>query len=168
MNKFAVDGHQMAYQDVGQGPVIVFGHSYLWDSEMWAPQIEVLSQNYRCVVPDFWAHGQSEFAPASTTSLVDYAQQIIALMDHLEVEQFSIIGLSVGGMWGSEVVNLAPERVKSLVMMDTFVGLEPEVTHKNTSLCWKLFRPHKWCQSLSLILLLRCFLREMQSKSHLI
>ncbi|ERB64955.1 2-succinyl-6-hydroxy-2,4-cyclohexadiene-1-carboxylate synthase [Vibrio coralliilyticus OCN008] len=130
VNKFAVDGHQMAYQDVGQGPVIVFGHSYLWDSEMWAPQIEVLSQNYRCVVPDFWAHGQSEFAPASTTSLVDYAQQIIALMDHLEVEQFSIIGLSVGGMWGSEVVNLAPGRVKSLVMMDTFVGLEPEVTHK--------------------------------------
>ncbi len=33
-------------------------------------------------------------------------------------------------MWGAELALLAPKRVLSLVMMDTFVGLEPEVTHK--------------------------------------
>ncbi|MDN3609027.1 alpha/beta fold hydrolase [Vibrio ostreicida] len=130
MNTFAVNDHQMAYRDIGQGPVIVFGHSYLWDSQMWAPQIDVLCQHYRCIVPDFWAHGESDFAPPSMTSLVDYAQHILALMDHLGVESFSVLGLSVGGMWGSEIVTLAPERVVSLVMMDTFVGLEPEVTHQ--------------------------------------
>ncbi|NVD05659.1 alpha/beta hydrolase [Vibrio sp. JPW-9-11-11] len=129
MNKFSVDGREMAYLDVGQGPAIVFGHSYLWDSAMWAPQVEVLSQHYRCIVPELWAHGQSEFAPDTTRSLADYARHIVALMDHLDLEQFSIVGLSVGGMWGTEVVNLVPQRVHSLVLMDTFVGLEPEVTH---------------------------------------
>ncbi|NOH80243.1 alpha/beta fold hydrolase [Vibrio sp. RE86] len=129
MNKFLIDGREMAYQDVGTGPVIVLGHSYLWDSQMWAPQIEALSQNYRCIVPDLWAHGQSDAAPEMTRSLADYAKQILALMDHLDIEQFSIVGLSVGGMWGTEVVTLAPQRVQSLVLMDTFVGLEPEVTH---------------------------------------
>lgn len=129
MNKFAIDGREMAYQDLGQGPVIVLGHSYLWDSEMWAPQVAALSQGYRCIVPELWAHGQSDFAPESTRSLTDYAKQIVALMDHLDVETFSIIGLSVGGMWGTEVVGLVPQRVQSLVLMDTFVGLEPEVTH---------------------------------------
>lgn len=129
MNKFAIDGREMAYQDIGHGPVIVLGHSYLWDSEMWAPQVAALSRDYRCIVPELWAHGQSDFAPESTRSLTDYAKQIVALMDHLDIETFSIVGLSVGGMWGTEVVSLVPQRVQSLVLMDTFVGLEPEVTH---------------------------------------
>lgn len=64
------------------------------------------------------------------SNLKDYAQHMLALMDHLQIEYFSVIGLSVGGMWGAELALLAPKRVQSLVMMDTFVGLEPEVTHK--------------------------------------
>ncbi|MCQ9084677.1 alpha/beta fold hydrolase [Vibrio harveyi] len=130
MNKFEIEGQQLAYLDKGEGPVLLFGHSYLWDNQMWAPQIEVLSQSYRCIVPDLWAHGESDAAPASTRSLVDYAQHMLTLMDHLEIEQFSIVGLSVGGMWGAELTSQAPQRVKSLVLMDTFIGLEPEVTHK--------------------------------------
>ena len=130
MKTFAVDGQNMCYLDSGEGEVLVFGHSYLWDSTMWAPQVEILSQHYRCIVPELWAHGQSDFAPQSMTTLKDYAQHILDLMDHLHIEQFSVIGLSVGGMWGAELTALAPARVKSLVMMDTFVGLEPEVTHK--------------------------------------
>jgi pimeloyl-ACP methyl ester carboxylesterase len=51
MQTFAIDGQQMTYRDQGTGPVLVFGHSYLWDSAMWAPQIAVLSQHYRCIVP---------------------------------------------------------------------------------------------------------------------
>ncbi len=129
MDKFLIDGRQMAYLDVGTGPVVVFGHSYLWDSAMWAPQVEVLSQHYRCIVPELWAHGESDAAPEQTRSLTDYAKQVVALMDHLDIETFSIVGLSVGGMWGCEVVSLIPSRVASLVLMDTFVGLEPEVTH---------------------------------------
>ncbi|MFH4665404.1 alpha/beta fold hydrolase [Vibrio cidicii] len=130
MKTFEIDGHQMAYQDVGQGPVLLFGHSYLWDSQMWAPQIEWLSQSYRCIVPELWAHGQSQAAPANCHSLGDYARHVLALMDHLAIEQFSVVGLSVGGMWGAELVSQAPARVTSLVLMDTFIGLEPEVTHK--------------------------------------
>ncbi|CCN45171.1 putative Beta-ketoadipate enol-lactone hydrolase [Vibrio nigripulchritudo MADA3029] len=129
MATFTRHGQTMNYQDVGQGPVLLLGHSYLWSSEMWQPQIEVLSQNYRCIVPDLWAHGQSEALPQETSTLQDYAGDLLALMDHLEIQEFSIIGLSVGGMWGTEVVTLAPSRVKSLVIMDSFVGLEPEITH---------------------------------------
>ena len=129
MNTFVIDGCTMSYIDQGEGEVIVLGHSYLWDSQMWAPQIEVLSQHYRCIVPDLWAHGQSDMAPKSTRGLRDYALHILALMDHLGIEHFSIAGLSVGGMWGAEVALSAPERVKSLILLDTFLGLEPQVTH---------------------------------------
>ncbi|NMS58411.1 alpha/beta fold hydrolase, partial [Vibrio parahaemolyticus] len=120
-----IEGQQLAYLDKGEGPVLLFGHSYLWDSQMWAPQVEVLSQSFRCIVPDLWAHGESDAAPASTQSLADYAQHMLALMDHLDIEEFSIVGLSVGGMWGAELTAQAPQRVKSLVLMDTFIGWEP-------------------------------------------
>ncbi|WP_407333590.1 alpha/beta fold hydrolase [Enterovibrio sp. 27052020O] len=127
MQKIRINGRNMSYLDVGQGPVVVFGHSYLWDSVMWQPQIEALSKQYRCIVPELWAHGQSDAAPASTNTLVDYADDILSLMDHLDIEQFALVGLSVGGMWGTELVLKAPTRVKALVLMDTFVGYEPEV-----------------------------------------
>lgn len=128
MQVFKVDGKAMAYLDVGTGPVILFGHSFLWDLRMWEPQIKVLSQSYRCIVPDLWAHGQSDGAPKKTTSLVEYADDILALMDHLNISRFSLVGLSVGGMWGTELAIKVPERVQSMVLMDTFVGLEPEVS----------------------------------------
>ncbi|GAL19475.1 beta-ketoadipate enol-lactone hydrolase [Vibrio maritimus] len=54
MKQFTVEGQVMTYQDVGEGPVVLFGHSYLWDSQMWQPQVEALSQHYRCIVPDLW------------------------------------------------------------------------------------------------------------------
>jgi pimeloyl-ACP methyl ester carboxylesterase len=60
-------------------------------------------------------------------NLGDYAQHMLALMDYLNVDMFSIVGLSAGGMWGAELAVLAPTRVTSLVLLDTFVGLEPEV-----------------------------------------
>lgn len=130
MKKFTIDGQQLAYLDVGQGPVLLLGHSYLWDHQMWAPQIEALSQSYRCIVPDLWAHGESDPAPQKTRSLQDIAADMLALMDHIDVAQFAVVGLSVGGMWGTELALMAPGRVTGLVMMDTFVGLEPEVTHQ--------------------------------------
>ncbi|MDO6542021.1 alpha/beta fold hydrolase [Photobacterium sanguinicancri] len=129
MKTFTINGSTMQYVDQGEGPVLLMGHSYLWDHAMWAPQIEALSQKYRCIVPDLWAHGGSDAAPVQTVTLQDYAQDLLALMDHLEIDTFSIIGLSVGGMWGTDLTALAPQRVTSLVLMDTFVGFEPEVTH---------------------------------------
>ena len=47
-----VAGRRMAYLDEGQGPVLLLGHSYLWDSAMWAPQVEALKGQYRCIVPE--------------------------------------------------------------------------------------------------------------------
>lgn len=42
MNSMLIDGQKMAYLDVGEGEVLLFGHSYLWDHQMWAPQVAAL------------------------------------------------------------------------------------------------------------------------------
>ena len=125
--QITIDNKSLSYLDIGTGPVLLFGHSYLWDSKMWAPQIEHLSKQYRCVVPDLWGHGESDTLPESTHSLRDISQQMLQLMDSLSIDDFSVIGLSVGGMWGAELALIAPTRVKAHVMMNCFIGYEPEV-----------------------------------------
>lgn len=127
IKQITLDNKHLSYLDIGTGPVLLFGHCYLWDSKMWKPQIEHLSSQYRCIVPDLWGHGESGTLPESTHSLRDISQQMLQLMDNLSIDKFSVIGLSVGGMWGAELALIAPTRVKALVMMNCFIGYEPEV-----------------------------------------
>ena len=145
MKKFKIDGHEMAYVDVGQGPVIIFGHAYLMDSSMWGNhQVEVLKENYRCIIPDFWGHGVSDSVPNSVNTLKDYAKQVNGLLDSLDIYEFSVVGLSLGGIWGAELASLNPQRVKSLVLMDTFVGLENQkLATRNFLLCLSLSKLDK-------------------------
>ncbi|MFB2647379.1 alpha/beta fold hydrolase [Shewanella mangrovisoli] len=126
--QISIAGSQLSYLDIGTGPALLFGHSYLWDSAMWAPQIAILSQQYRCIVPDLWGHGQSGAVPDSCNSLLDISEHMLTLMDALDIEQFAVIGLSVGAMWGAELVLKAPARVNALLMLDSFIGFEPEIT----------------------------------------
>ncbi|QDG59586.1 alpha/beta fold hydrolase [Pseudomonas sp. NIBRBAC000502773] len=125
-----IDGQPLHYVDQGTGPVVLLGSSYLWDRDMWAPQIEALSQQYRVIVPELWGHGESGQLPASTHSLDDLARQVLALLDHLEIAKINLAGLSVGGMWGARLALQAPERINSLVLMDTYLGAEPEATRQ--------------------------------------
>ncbi|MBD8150439.1 alpha/beta hydrolase [Pseudomonas fluorescens] len=125
-----IDGQPLHYIDQGSGPVVLLGSSYLWDSGMWTPQIEALSQQYRVIVPELWGHGESGMLPANTRSLDDLARQHLALLDQLDTPQINLVGLSVGGMWGARLALLAPERINSLVLMDTYLGAEPEATRQ--------------------------------------
>lgn len=126
--QLVIADRKLSYLDVGSGPVLLFGHSYLWDSAMWAPQIATLSAQYRCIVPELWGHGQSDLLPNNCKTLFDIADQMLELMDALEITHFSVVGQSVGAMWGAELVLKAPTRVKTLVMLNSFIGFEPEVT----------------------------------------
>ncbi|MCX4026594.1 alpha/beta fold hydrolase [Endozoicomonas sp. SM1973] len=124
-----IKSRQIHYQDHGTGFPILFGHSYLWDSNMWKPQIEELSKSYRCIVPDLWSHGLSDSPANSPYSIAQMAEDYWLLTKELGLEHFAIVGLSVGGMWGCQLALSHPEAVAALVMMDTFVGEEPEETH---------------------------------------
>ena len=68
MPRTTIDGKDCFYQDLGKGYPILFGHSYLWSSKMWEPQLKELSRGFRCIIPDLWDHGQSGHLHASTTS----------------------------------------------------------------------------------------------------
>ncbi|CAM3304731.1 2-succinyl-6-hydroxy-2,4-cyclohexadiene-1-carboxylate synthase [Pseudomonas floridensis] len=126
MPDLIIEGKPLHYSDQGSGPVLLLGHSYLWDRNMWAPQLDLLASQYRVIVPDLWGHGESGAFPEGTDNLDDLARHALALLDHLNVKRCTIIGLSVGGMWGAIAALSAPERINGLVLMDTYLGKESE------------------------------------------
>ena len=123
-----IDGARMSYVDQGQGFPVLLGHSYLWSADMWKPQVDALSRHFRVIVPELWGHGSSDAPPPSTTDMSALARQHLALLDTLDIPKCHLVGLSVGGMWGAQLALEHPERVDRLVLMDTYLGAEPEAT----------------------------------------
>jgi pimeloyl-ACP methyl ester carboxylesterase len=96
---------------------------------MWKPQVEAISASYRCIVPDLWGHGRSESPPAIPYSVEELAEDMWTFTEALGLEQFAVVGLSVGGMWGAQLTLNHPEAVSALVLMDTYLGPEPAETY---------------------------------------
>lgn len=130
MAQCVIRGKKLSYLDVGEGAPVLFGHSYLWDCRMWEQQVKVLSKNHRCIVPDLWAHGLSDTPPAMQCSLDELAEDHWQLMQQLGIEQFSLVGLSIGGMWAMRLALKHPETIDKLVLMGTDGGAEPDATRK--------------------------------------
>lgn len=124
-------GSPMTALDAGEGEVVVLGHSFLWDAEMWRPQIELLSRHYRVIVPNLWGHGASGPLPEGTRDLLDIARHHLMLLDRLGIRRFALAGLSVGGMWGVELAGLAPDRLRGLALLDTYAGPEPSISRNH-------------------------------------
>ncbi|MEB6588947.1 MULTISPECIES: alpha/beta hydrolase [Pseudomonas] len=127
-NFIEIDGARMSYIDQGQGFPVLLGHSYLWSADMWQPQVEALSQHFRVIVPELWGHGDSDAPPATTRNMADLVRQHLALLDKLDIAKCHLVGLSVGGMWGAPLASEHPDRIDRLVLMDTYLGAEPEAT----------------------------------------
>ena len=116
--------NMMTYLDTEKGYPVLLGHSYLFDKSMWAPQTAFLSARYRLIVPDLWGHGESPALPSDIHNLTDLARDHLRLMDQLGIGEFAVAGLSIGGMWAAELAALAPDRVRALILMDSYMGSE--------------------------------------------
>ena len=89
---------KFSYQEKGTGETIIFIHSYLWDSEMWREQVELLSKKYHCLAIDLPSHGKENFDLKKGYSLSNLAKDIVDFIDEKNIKEFYYIGLSVGGM----------------------------------------------------------------------
>jgi 3-oxoadipate enol-lactonase len=123
------NGIDLAYQDVGTGPAVFLIHGHPLDHTMWQPQVEFLHNRYRLIVPELRGYGTTPLpAGKRVTLLDDFAEDILALADHLRIESFAIVGLSLGGQITLEVYRQAPHRIRGLVLADTFASLDtPEM-----------------------------------------
>ncbi|RHW26185.1 3-oxoadipate enol-lactonase [Nocardioides immobilis] len=105
-------------------PVVVLSNSLGSTHTMWDHQAEALARHFRVVRYDTRGHGQSP-VPAGPYDIDDLADDVVALLDTLGVEQAHVVGLSLGGMTGVRLAARNPERVDRLVVLCTGARLEP-------------------------------------------
>jgi len=117
------EGITIYFEDVGEGPPVVLGHSFLCTGDMWASQVAVLEERYRVINIDLRGHGRS-----GTTSrpcdVYDLVGDVVAVLDSLKIERAVWAGLSIGGMVAMRAAITAPERVRALILADTHAGRE--------------------------------------------
>jgi 3-oxoadipate enol-lactonase len=99
-------------------PTIVFSNSLGTDFRIWDEVAAPLAQNARTIRYDKRGHGLSELR-AGEAAIADFANDLAALLDRLNVRKATIVGLSIGGMIAQELYRLRPDLVRSLVLCDT-------------------------------------------------
>ncbi|GAA4358246.1 3-oxoadipate enol-lactonase [Angustibacter luteus] len=106
------------------GPPLLLGSSLGTTGVMWQPQVDRLAEAWRVVRYDHRGHGGSD-VPAGPYSLDDLGGDVLALLDRLEIERTSYVGLSLGGMVGMWLAMHAPQRIDRLVLVCTSARLGP-------------------------------------------
>ncbi|HKG97917.1 MAG TPA: alpha/beta fold hydrolase, partial [Pyrinomonadaceae bacterium] len=116
---------QMAYTDTGAGNPVVLIHGYPFNRSLWNEQVAALSSAYRVITPDLRGFGETDPSEGpATMNLI--AQDVAHLMDHLEIPQAVIGGLSMGGYVALAFYKQFPSRVRALILADTRAQADTE------------------------------------------
>lgn len=104
--------------------VLVFSNSLGADLAMWEAQMPELMRNHRILRYDTRGHGQSAVTPGPYT-IERLGRDVVALLDHLELDRAMFCGLSLGGMTGMWLGIHAPSRIARLVLANTAARIAP-------------------------------------------
>ncbi len=100
----------------GDGPAVVFAHGTLMDRTMFAPQLEALSDDYRCLAYDLRARTDRY---ADEYDLWTLADDCAAVLDAHDIDSCVLAGMSMGGFMALRFADRYPERVDGLVLVDS-------------------------------------------------
>jgi pimeloyl-ACP methyl ester carboxylesterase len=116
---FTLRGHRLAYTSYGEGPrVIVLVHGLLLNQRMHGELAKALAdRGNRVITLDLLGHGRSDRPPDMWRySMTTFGAEIIALLDHLEVDEAVVLGTSLGANAALEAAAAAPERLRGMVI----------------------------------------------------
>jgi len=98
--------------------VVLFIHGNASSSVFWEEQMEMLSQDYQAIAVDLRGYGATEMLPMDATQgCLQWAQDIMELLDKLKVQKCHLVGHSMGGSAIYNLLLVQPERFKSAVLV---------------------------------------------------
>lgn len=123
---FEYDKTKMHYVDVDKredkslGLPLLFIHGAGSYHFSWALQIVEFSKTNRCIAIDLSGHGKSEVNNGEASIELGFAHEVAALVDHLDLHDFILVGHSMGGgVAMSYVLNPEFRSPKALVLVDS-------------------------------------------------
>ena len=117
----SIEGVDMHFVDEGSGEPVVMVHGDPTWGYLYRNFIPVLSQRRRCVVPDQMGMGKSANPQErSLYRLQQHRANLEALLLHLDLHDITLVLHDWGGPVGLGVATRHPERIKRLVLMNTW------------------------------------------------
>ncbi len=126
MPQAEVAGTTLHYIDEGSGAVALFIHGFPLDATMWRDQVDRLSAGRRCIAVDLRGFGRSAAVTADVLPMERHADDLAALLDHLDVARCDVVALSMGGYVALAMAQLHAARVRSLALIDTRAEADSE------------------------------------------
>ena len=120
-----IPGVRLWYVDSGgTGTPVVFLHAATGTTLAWEYQVQpFVSAGYRFIAYDRRGHGRSvidKTAPQSGTA----ADDLEALMKHLRIDRFHVVGTAAGGIASLDYALAFPQRLRSLVVANSIGGVQ--------------------------------------------
>ena len=123
------------YNDVGEGPTLVFLHGVLMSGSVWDPVIDLLRDDFRCIVPTLpLGSHRSPMSPTADLTLAGFGRLVNEFLDSIDVQAATLIGNDHGAVLAA-AVDGSP-RVERLVISscEAFENYPPGLPGKNLRL----------------------------------
>jgi len=105
---------------------VLFLHAFPLHAEMWEHNLGALPEGWRGIAPDFRGFGQSPLPPGDKHRIIDFAGDMIDLLDRLDITDAVVVGCSMGGYALFEMIHTAPHYVSGAVLVSTKATADTE------------------------------------------
>ncbi len=123
-----VEGLRISYITAGSSyNTIIFIHGLGGRAEAWLYQVKTLSTMLRTIAIDLRGFGMSE-RPPTTPGTIDFARDILGVMDWEGVDAAVITGSSMGGMVALRLYEIAEDRIRALALSNTSPRIKINLT----------------------------------------
>jgi len=119
----------MHYEILGcqaaDAPTLVLSSGLGGSARFWAPQLPVLTEQYRVVVYDQAGTGRSPASLAEDYSIASMAGELLEMLDELDIQRCHFIGHALGGLVGLELALQRPQLLQSMVLINAWSSPNP-------------------------------------------
>jgi 3-oxoadipate enol-lactonase len=130
---FKRDDFSTYYEEVGSGEPLVLLCGISADLQVWRFMLSELAKRFRVISVDNRGAGRSS-APDAPYTLQQMADDVLALLEHLQIPSANILGWSMGGLIAQLLAASHPGKVKHLVLLAS--GVAPDGMLKNLITNW--------------------------------
>jgi haloalkane dehalogenase len=140
MKSIKVLGSNMAYVDMGQGPVVLFQHGNPTSSYLWRNVIPHVMPHARCIAPDLIGMGRSD-KPDVAYRAEDHARYFQAFIKALDIKNVVLVLHDWGSAIGLDWARRHEAQVRGLALMEFITPIPTWLDMTQESFEWfKKFR----------------------------
>ena len=112
-----VDGIEMYYEIIGEGEPLILLHGWSQSGQTWSGVADDFAKHFQVIIPDLRGHGATDNPSREYFTMKQVALDVYALLDHLKIDSFRAMGISMGGVTLLHMATQQPNRIDSMVLI---------------------------------------------------